>query len=43
LFNDKNEIIGRRGIAQDIAEQKAKQNELDINSRKLQKANHALN
>lgn len=43
LYNDKNEIIGRRGVSQDITEQKIKQNELDFKSVKLHDLNNALN
>jgi PAS domain S-box-containing protein len=43
LYNSKNEIIGRRGVSQDITEQKIKQNELDLKSAKLHDLNKALN
>jgi PAS domain S-box-containing protein len=43
IYNDKNEIVGRRGISQDITEQKLKQSELDLKSEKLYELNNALN
>ena len=43
IYNDKNEIIGRRGISQDITEQKRKQQILDYQQKKLQELNSNLN
>ncbi|MCG1037734.1 PAS domain-containing protein [Polaribacter sargassicola] len=43
IFNDNNEIIGRRGIIQNITDQTIKQNKLDQQNDKLFNLNHALN
>ncbi|MDP5106721.1 MAG: PAS domain-containing protein, partial [Polaribacter sp.] len=43
IFNDKKEVIGRRGVSQDITQRKLIQNELDAQNEKLYVLNKALN
>ncbi|WKD85403.1 Oxygen sensor histidine kinase NreB [Polaribacter huanghezhanensis] len=43
IYNDKNEIIGRRGVSQDITEKKIKQQTLDYQHEKLSELHNALN
>ncbi|WP_339659629.1 PAS domain-containing protein [uncultured Polaribacter sp.] len=43
IFNDKKEVIGRRGVSQDITQRKLIQNELDAQNEKLFELNDALN
>ena len=43
IFDDKNEIIGRRGIIQDITERKIAQKAIDYQNEKLNLLNDALN
>ncbi|WP_417857780.1 PAS domain-containing protein [Xanthomarina gelatinilytica] len=43
IYNDKNEIVGRRGVSQDITDQKIKQQTLDFQTERLFELNSALN
>jgi PAS domain S-box-containing protein len=43
IYNDKKEIIGRRGVSQDITEKKIKQQTLDYQHEKLSELHNALN
>ncbi len=43
VYNNKNEIIGRRGVSQDITDQKIKQHTLDFQTERLYELNSALN
>lgn len=43
IFNNKKEIIGRRGVSQDITQRKLAQSELDSKNVKLHELNNALN
>lgn len=43
LYNSKNEVVGRRGVSQDITDQKIRQRELDKKNEKLYELNNALN
>jgi PAS domain S-box-containing protein len=43
IYNEKNEIVGRRGVFQDITLRKLKQDELDHKTEKLHDLNNALN
>ena len=43
IYNDKNKIIGRRGVSQDITQRKLNEKESDIKNEQLKKLNKALN
>ncbi|MCL7762239.1 PAS domain-containing protein [Polaribacter sp. Z014] len=43
VYNSQNKIVGRRGVMQDITEQKIKQKTLDQQSKELYELNNALN
>jgi PAS domain S-box-containing protein len=43
IFNDKKEVVGRRGVSQDITQRKLKQKTLDKQHEKLSVLNNALN
>jgi PAS domain S-box-containing protein len=43
IYNEQNEIVGRRGVFQDITERKRRQNEIDQKTEKLYELNEDLN
>ena len=43
IFNDQNEIVGRRGVSQDITHRKLTQNKIDQQNEKLVELNKSLN
>ena len=43
IYNDYNEIVGRRGVSQDITEKKLTEIDLDKKNKKLNELNRALN